>query len=80
MTPISIKRELQTVSCPASPTTNTLTPATIWFDMIYIKPESTGIPFIGISWLFTTNQPSSSTLECSYPFEDSSGNVMAMPK
>jgi hypothetical protein len=42
MTPISVKRKLQTVSCSASPTTNTLTPRTMWYDLVYIKPGSTG--------------------------------------
>ena len=33
MTPISIKRKLTTaVSCPISPTTNTLTPKTMYWD------------------------------------------------
>ncbi len=43
MTPISVKRKLQTVSCPASPTTNTLTHGTKWYDLVYIKPGSTGL-------------------------------------
>ena len=46
MTPISVKRKLQTVSCPASPTTNTLTAKTMWYDVLYQKPGSTGLPIL----------------------------------
>ena len=46
MTPISVKRKLQTVSCPASPTTNTLTPKTIYYDVLYLKPGSSGLTSI----------------------------------
>ena len=69
----------QTVSCLASPTTNTLTPITIYYDLVYLKPGST----IGTSSLpdfFTNSQSSCSTNECTYTFKDSSGNVMVIPK
>jgi hypothetical protein len=42
MTPISVKRKLQTVSCPVSSTTNTLTPNKMWYNLVYLKPGTTG--------------------------------------
>ncbi len=55
MIPISVKRKLQTVSCPASPTTNTLTVKTIYYDVVYHKPGSTGIGPFYTSDFFTNS-------------------------
>ena len=49
MNAISIKRKLATtVSCSASPITNTLTPKTINYDVIYLKPGSSGLAVLSI--------------------------------
>ena len=80
MTPISVKRKLQTVSCPDSPSTNTLTPTTIWFDVIYLKPGSSGLTIFPASNFFTNSQSACTTIECIYTFKDSSGNFMVIPK
>ena len=78
MTPISVKRKLQTVSCPASPTTNTLTPRNIWFDVLYLKTGSDYYGSFSITNFFENSQSSCTTNECTYTFKDSSNNIMIM--
>ena len=75
MTPISVKRKLQ-ISCPASPTVNTLTAATLWFDVLYLKTGSYILDSLPITDFFTNSQPTCTTNECTYTFKDSSNNNM----
>ena len=80
MTPISVKRNLQTVSCPASPTVNTFTVKTIPYDVVYTTPGAINDNTLMIGDFFTNIQSTCTTFECTYTFKDSSGNVMAIPK
>ncbi len=77
MTPISVKRKLQ-ISCPASPTVNTLTATTLQFDVLYLKTGSSNLDSLPITDFFTNSQPTCTTNECTYTFKDSSNNVMLM--
>jgi hypothetical protein len=80
MTPVSVKRKLQTVSCPASPTANTLTAITKSHDLIYLKPGSSDLTIFSTNNFFTNSQSTCTTNECIYTFKDLSGNFMIIPK
>ncbi len=80
ISPKSVKRKLQTVSCPASPLVNTLTPITIWYDVIYEKPMSLSYYTLNLVNIFTNSQSSCTAYECTCTFKDSSGYVMILPK
>jgi hypothetical protein len=57
-----------------------LTPKSINFDVVYLKPGSSGLTILSLTDFFTNSQSTCTSNECTYTFKDSSGNNMVIPK